>query len=153
MPGMHSSAASALVLNARPTSTAHQISVRRRPESIAARPAPQAASINRISSGSTPLSRDTATNDGNTASENAPTNPATVQNRGATIRYSSATASTGQIPSGISRLSGAKPNSFALNPCSHSPNGGLSTVMKPLGSEETKKKCCHEPSIDLTAAE
>ena len=71
MPGTHSSAASDFVLNASPTSTAHHNSVRSRPESIAARAAPHAASINRISSGSTPLSRETATNDGNTASANA----------------------------------------------------------------------------------
>jgi len=44
------------------------------------------ASISKINNGSTPLSRDTATNDGNTASENALTSPATQPNRGATIR-------------------------------------------------------------------
>ena len=153
MPGTHSRPASDFVLKASPTSTAARTSRLRRPESIAVSAAPQAASISRIISGSTPLSRDTATNDGNTASENALTNPATEPNRGATIRYSSATASTAQIPSGISRLSGVKPNSFALSACSHSPSGGLSTVISPLGSAATKKKLCHERNIDFTAAE
>ena len=150
---MHRNAASDFVLNASPTSAPHHTSVRRRPVSIAASAAPQAASINRISSGSTAFSRDTATNDGKTASENALSSPAIVPNRGATIRYRIATASTAQMPSGTIRLSGANPNSFALKPCSHNASGGLSTVMKPFGSEETKKKLCHERSIDFTAAE
>ena len=43
-------------------------SLRQRPVSQARSAAPQASTISRISSGSTPLSRETATNDGNTAS-------------------------------------------------------------------------------------
>ena len=45
---------------------------RQRPLSHARSAAPQASIISRISSGSTPLSRETATNDGNTASASAP---------------------------------------------------------------------------------
>src|ERR1700690_4177488 len=120
MPGATSTAASDFVLNASPTSTPAHTSQLNRPESIAPNAAQHAASANRISSESTPFSRDTATNDGNTASANAPTSPAVTPNRGATIRYSSSTASTAQRPSGSIRLAGAKPNTFALNACNHS---------------------------------
>ncbi len=140
-------------MNASPTSTPHHTSVRKRPESIAANPAPHAPSINRISNGSTAFSRDTATNDGNTANANAATSPATRPNRGATIQYNNATANTAQIPSGTIKLSGANPNNFALNACNHNASGGLSTVIRPFGSAATKKKLCHERSIDFTAAE
>jgi hypothetical protein len=71
----------------------------------------------------------------------------------ATIGYKSATASTAQTPSGISRLSGVNPNSFALSPWSQSASGGLSTVIRPFGSAEMKTKLCHERNIDFTAAE
>ena len=57
------------------------------------------------------------------------------------------------IASGSSRLSGEKPNSFALAACTHRASGGLSTVTRPPGSNETKRKLCHERSIDLTPAE
>ena len=57
------------------------------------------------------------------------------------------------IASGSSRLSGEKPNSFALSACTHRPSGGLSTVTSPPGSKETNTKLCHERSIDLTPAE
>ena len=50
-------------------------------------------------------------------------------------------------------LSGWKPKIAALTVCNHSPTGGLSTVTNPPGSDDTKKKLCSEPSIDLTAAE
>ena len=51
-------------------------------------------------------------------------------------------------------LAGEKPKIFALSACSHSARGGLSTVMKPLGSELAKKNsCASERSIDFTAAE
>ena len=69
------------------------------------------------------------------------------------MRYISATASTAQMPSGIIRLSGPKPNTFALSAWSHSPSGGLSTVTRPCGPEATKKKFCQDRSIDFTAAE
>jgi hypothetical protein len=140
-------------LNANPTNTPHQTNVRNRPESTAANPTPHAANINKINNGSTPLSRDTATNDGNTANANAPTNPATTPNRGATIRYNNHTANTAHTASGTNKLNDAKPNNFALNACNHRPNGGLSTVIRPFGSAATKKKLCHERSIDFTAAE
>ena len=99
------------------------------------------------------MSRETATNEGNTASVNALASAAALPNRGATMRYSSATASTAQIPSGTSRLSAEKPKIFALIACSQRPSGGLSTVISPLGSAATKKKLCNDRSIDLTAAE
>ena len=54
---------------------------------------------------------------------------------------------------GTIRLNGANPNSFALNACNHNASGGLSTVIRPFGSAATKKKLCHERSIDFTAAE
>ena len=57
------------------------------------------------------------------------------------------------IASGSSTPSGEKPNSLALVACTHRPSGGLSTMIRPPGSKETKKKLCHERSIDLTPAE
>src|ERR1019366_10733591 len=81
-----------------------------------------------------------------------PPPPATTPNRGATIRYNNHTANTAHTPSGTNKLNDAKPNNFALNACNHRPKGGLSTVMNPLGSAATKKKLCHERSIDFTAA-
>ena len=57
------------------------------------------------------------------------------------------------IASGSSRLSGEKPNTFALAACTHSASGGLSTVTRPPGSNETNRKLCHERSIDFTPAE
>ena len=68
-------------------------------------------------------------------------------------QYSSATASTPAIASGSSRLSGEKPNSFALAACTHSASGGLSTVTSPPGSNDANRKLCSERSIDLTPAE
>ena len=141
------------MLKASPTSTAQPSSQRRLPRSIAASAAPAAASISRISSGSTALSRETATNDGKTARAKADTSAAARPKRGAISQYRSATESTAQMPSGTIRLSGEKPKSLALSACSQSARGGLSTVMKPLGSDATKKKLCQEPSIDFTAAE
>ncbi len=44
------------------------------------------------------------------------------------------------IASGSSRLRGEKPNSLALATCTHSARGGLSTVIRPPGSNEAKKK-------------
>jgi hypothetical protein len=139
-------------LNANPANTPHNTNDRNRPESIAANPAPHVATINKINNGSTPLSRDTATNDGNTANTNAATNPATTPNRGTTTRYNNHTAKTAQTPSGTNKLNGTKPNNRALNPCNHNPNGGLSTEINPLGSADTKKKLCHERNIERTAA-
>ncbi len=86
MPGITSAAASVFVLNASPTSTALAISQRRRPLSVARRPVPAAATISRISSASTPLSRETATNEGNTAIAVAPASAASVPARRAMIR-------------------------------------------------------------------
>jgi hypothetical protein len=99
------------------------------------------------------VSRETATKDGKTASASADARPASLPKRGVTTRYRSATASTPQTASGMSRLSGEKPKIFALSACSHSPSGGLSTVIRPLGSAVMKKKSCQDCSIDLTAAE
>ena len=61
--------------------------------------------------------------------------------------------STPAIASGSSRLSGEKPNTFALAACTHSPSGGLSTMISPPGSKETNTKLCSERNIDLTPAE
>ena len=69
------------MLNASPTSTPQQTSVRQRPLSLARSAGPQARTISRISSGSTPLSRETATNEGNTASARAPAKAAAVPRR------------------------------------------------------------------------
>ena len=57
------------------------------------------------------------------------------------------------MPSGISRLSGVKPKTFALSACSQSPSGGLSTRDQGDGVGREKKKLCQERNIDLTAAE
>ena len=99
------------------------------------------------------LSRATATSDGKPASAAALNSPATVPNRRATIRYSTATASTPAIAFGRRRLIGPKPKTFALRACTHRASGGLSTLTSPPGSYATKKKLCSKPSIDLTAAE
>ena len=141
------------MLKASPTTTPHHTSVRQRPVSHARNPAPQARISSRIRIGSTPLSRETATNDGNTASASAPANAATAPRRRASRKYSSATASTPAIASGSSRLRGEKPNSLALAACTHRASGGLSTVISPPGSNDTNMKLCHERSIDFTPAE
>src|ERR1019366_5074754 len=108
MPGTTNNAANDFVLNANPTNTPHQTNVRNRPESTAANPTPHAANINKINNGSTPLSRDTATNDGNTPTPTPPPTPATTPNRGATIRYNNHTANTAHTPSGTNKLNDAK---------------------------------------------
>ena len=102
---------------------------------------------------STLLSRETATNAGNTASVSALTVAASVPKRLRTIRYSAATAMTPAIACGSRRLSGVKPNSFALAVCSHSPSGGLSIEISPAGSAARNTKLCHDSSIDFTPAE
>jgi hypothetical protein len=142
-----------LVLNASPTRTAVSASQRHEPRSTARRPARQASDISRISVASRLLSRPEATNEGKVASAAAAATPAHTPKRGATIRYSTATAATAHNASGNSRLSGWKPKIAALTVWSHSPSGGLSTLTSPPGSEETKKKLCSDSSIDLTAAE
>src|SRR5262249_58952504 len=92
MPGRTRYAASVFTLNARPTSTALVISQRQRPVSAARSPAAAASVISKISSGSTPLSRDTATKEGNTASASALANAAAVPTRRTTTTHSTATA-------------------------------------------------------------
>jgi len=57
------------------------------------------------------------------------------------------------IASGSSRLSGERPNSFALALCTHSASGGLSIVIIPPASKDAYRKLCSETSIDLAAAE
>ena len=141
------------MLNASPTSTPLQTSVRQRPFSLARTPASQARIISKINSVSTLVVRETATNDGNTASASAPATAAQPPSRRASARYISSTASIPRIASGSSRLSGEKPNSFALAVCTHRPSGGLSTETRPPGSNDTKKKLCSERSIDLSPAE
>ncbi len=67
----------------------HAAPHQRAPASGFARAQPGAAGerrISRISSGSTPFSRETATNDGNTASVSAPANAATAPRRRASRR-------------------------------------------------------------------
>jgi hypothetical protein len=141
------------VLKASPTSTPHHSSVRQRPVSHARSAAPQARISSRINTGSTPFSRVTATNEGNTASASAPAIAGQGPRRRLITQYSAATESTPMIASGSSRLRGEKPNNFALTTCTHSASGGLSTVTSPPGSKETNRKLCHERSIDRTPAE
>ena len=86
IPGTTRYAASVFVLKASPTSTPLQISVRQRPVSVARTPASQARIISTISSVSTFVVRETATNDGNTASARAPATPAQPPSRRASAR-------------------------------------------------------------------
>ena len=94
------------MLNASPTSAAQPSRLSSLPEPIARSPTPQARIISRIRSASRPLSRETATNEGNTASASALMTPAAGPNLGVTTQYSAPTASTPMIASGSSRLSG-----------------------------------------------
>ncbi len=109
--------------------------------------------MSRMSTASGPLSRETATKDGNTARASALATPAGRPQRGATIRYRTMTEHTPAIASGASRLSGCRPNIFALSTWTHSAIGGLSIEMNPCGSNDTNRKLCHDASSDLTPAE
>ncbi len=73
------------MLKASPISAPQSNSVAERPDWQARIAAPQASSISRISSGSTPLERDTATNDGNKAQPSPAASAARVPKRRATI--------------------------------------------------------------------
>ena len=128
------------MLNARPTSTAEASNAHQLPVSQARSAAAQASTISSSSSGSTPLSRETATNDGNTASASEAPRAVKPPTRRRSIAYMTSTATSPQIASGSSRLSGLKPNSFALSTCSHSPSGGLSTLIRPPWSKDTNRK-------------
>ncbi len=142
------------MLKASPTSTplAQQRSASG-PFRIARSAASQARIISRISSASTLFVREIATNDGNTASASAPATPAQRAEAPREHEVEQRDREHAEIASGSSRLSGVKPNSLALSACTHRPSGGLSTMISPPGSKETKKKLCHERSIDFTPAE
>ncbi len=49
-------------------------------------------------------------------------------------------------------LSGWKPNSRTDSACTHRAAGGLSTVIRPLGSIEANRKLCQLVLIERTAA-
>ncbi len=55
--------------------------------------------------------------------------------------------------SGSRMLSGAKPKIRALRAWVQRARGGLSIVISPPGSNETKKKLCQESTIERTPAE
>ena len=99
------------------------------------------------------MSREIATNEGNTASASAAPRAATPPTRPRSITYITSTATSPQIASGSSRLSGWNPNTFALATCSHSASGGLSTLTSPPWSKDTNRKLWSECSIDFTPAE
>ena len=109
--------------------------------------------MKRMSSASTLLSREIATKAGKVARVSALAVAASVPYRLRTITYKAATAATPASAWGRSRLSGEKPNAFALAACSHRPSGGLSIEMRPVGSADRNTKLCHDSSIDFTPAE
>ncbi len=126
-----------MVLKASPTSTAEPSSAHRLPVSQARSAAQQASTISASSSGSTPLSREIATKEGNTASARAAPRAVQPPTRRRSITYMARIATSPQATSGSSRLSGLKPNTLALPTCSHSPSGGLSTLTRPPWSKDT----------------
>src|SRR5207249_8099814 len=111
-----------------------------------------ATSTKRLSQLSGRLSRLTATVMGVTASTSAAISPAVFPNTRLTPKYNTTTDAIPAIAPGSRIEKLEKPNAFAKPLAIQRATGGLSTVMKPAGSYDAKKKLCQLCVMLRTAA-
>ncbi len=102
--------------------------------------------------GSGRLRRFTATFTGLSASTVPPSVAANVPNRRCSRHHSSATEPAPASAPGSNRPQLFRPSRRTLAASIHSEAGGLSMLMNPPGSSETKKKLCHDEVMPRIAA-
>ena len=96
--------------------------------------------------------RFTATNTGVMAISSAASSAGAALKVRRTRWNTMATVATPASACGNSSASGRKPKSFTDATCSHRASGGLSTEMKPTGSNDAYRKLCQSDAILRTAA-